>query len=325
MTAIEIKNLTKRYGSGPDAVQALDGLDLTVREGEVFGFLGPNGAGKSTTINILLHFIDATDGTATVFGHDVGTESMAVRSKTGVLPEGFEVFDRLTAREHLEWVMDAKGITDDAGAILETVGLSEAADRQTGGFSKGMGQRLALGMALVGDPDLLILDEPSSGLDPTGMQDVRNIILDLAEQGTTVFFSSHILGEVEAVCDRVAILNQGELVALDTIEALQERDGGVESIEVTVEAVPEPAGLNEFNGVQRVSVEEDTVVAVCSDTAAKVDVVRWLDERTTVTDIISEDTSLEELFHRYTGENPATEQQTAGSPETPAQATEGSQ
>ena len=302
MTAIEIENLTKQYGSGADAVQALDGLSLTVESGEVFGFLGPNGAGKSTTINILLHFIDATDGRATVFGHDVGKESMAVRSKTGVLPEGFEVFDRLTAREHLEWVMDAKGVTDDARAILETVGIAEAADRQAGGFSKGMGQRLALGMALVGDPDLLILDEPSSGLDPTGMQEVRNIILDLAEQGTTVFFSSHILGEVEAVCDRVGILNQGELVALDTIEALQERDDGVESIKLTVETVPETAGLREFTGVQSVSVEEDTVVAVCSDMTAKVDVVRWLDERTTVTDIISEDTSLEELFHRYTGE-----------------------
>ncbi|QGN06934.1 ABC transporter ATP-binding protein [Halorhabdus sp. CBA1104] len=324
MTAIEIENLTKRYGSEPDAVQALDGLDLTVREGEVFGFLGPNGAGKSTTINILLHFIDATDGTATVFGHDVGEESMAVRSKTGVLPEGFEVFDRLTAREHLEWVMDAKGVEDDADAILETVGLSDAVDRQAGGFSKGMGQRLALGMALVGDPDLLILDEPSSGLDPTGMQDVRNIILDLAEQGTTVFFSSHILAEVEAVCDRVGILNQGELVALDTIEALQERDSGVETIEVTVETVPETEGIDEFDGVQRVNTDGDTVIAVCADTTAKVDVVRWLDERTTVTDIISEDTSLEELFHRYTGEDP-TNEQPAKTPETPAEATGASQ
>ncbi|QSG05162.1 ABC-type multidrug transport system, ATPase component [Halapricum desulfuricans] len=298
--------MRKRYGSGSDAVLALDDLDLTVREGEVFGFLGPNGAGKSTTINVLLDFIEPTAGHAEVLGHDVRSESKAIRARTGVLPEGFEVFERLTAREHLEWMADTKGVSVDADAVLETVGIAEAADRAAGDFSKGMTQRLALGMALVGDPDLLILDEPSSGLDPTGMREMRELVREQAASGTTVFFSSHILSEVEAVCDRVAILNEGELMIEDTIENLRDANGGTASIQLDVASVPEGLDLQSIDGVRDVTVRDGEITAVCSSAARKVDVVRHVDERTAVTDIVSEDTSLEELFQRYTGQNPGT-------------------
>ncbi|MEF8826120.1 MAG: ABC transporter ATP-binding protein [Halapricum sp.] len=303
MAAIQTSGLTKQYGSGVGAVLALEDLDLTVEKGEVFGFLGPNGAGKSTTINILLNFIDPTAGSAEVLGHDVQSESKAVRDRTGVLPEGAEVFERLTAREHIGWVEDAKGVTADAEEILETVGIADAADRKAGSFSKGMQQRLALGMALVGDPDLLLLDEPSSGLDPTGMQEMRELIREQAASGTTVFFSSHILSEVEAVCDRVAILSEGKLAIQDSIDNLRDRNDGVASIDLEVETVPDDLGLGGVSGVRDVTVDSDEITAVCASPAVKVDVVRYLDQRTTVTDIISEDTSMEELFQRYTGQS----------------------
>jgi len=307
MAAIRTDELTKQYGSGDGAILALDGLDLTVEDGEVFGFLGPNGAGKSTTINILLDFIEPTAGHAEVLGHDVRTESKAIRARTGVLPEGAEVFDRLTAREHIQWMADTKDVSADTDGLLETVGIADAADRKAGGFSKGMQQRLALGMALVGDPDLLLLDEPSSGLDPTGMREMRELIREQAESGTTVFFSSHILSEVEAVCDRVAILNAGELMIEDTIENLRDENGGTTSIELDVTSVPNDLDLQSVEGVREMAVSDGTIQAICSTPAAKVDVVRCVDDRTTVTDIIAEDTSLEELFQRYTGHNPKTE------------------
>lgn len=300
MAAIQTNGLTKRYG---ESILAVDDLDLTVEEGEIFGFLGPNGAGKSTTINMLLDFVRPTDGTATVLGYDAQDETGAIRERIGVLPEGATLYERLTAREHIEWVADTKDAAVDVDEILERVGILEDADRAAGGFSKGMAQRLGLGMALVGDPDLLLLDEPSSGLDPTGIQDMRELLRDEADSGTTVFFSSHILSEVEAVCDRVGIMNEGRLVALDSIENLQDEATGAVTIDVELATPVDPAVLDvgSISGVQRTDIDGDTVTTVCDDATVKVDVVRHLDDRATVTDILSTDTSLEELFNQYTG------------------------
>ncbi|MEF8785467.1 MAG: ABC transporter ATP-binding protein [Haloarculaceae archaeon] len=316
MPAIQTDDLTKRFGSGEAAIVALDGLDLTVDRGEVFGFLGPNGAGKSTTINILLNFLDPTEGSAEVLGYDVQSESMEVRKRTGVLPEGCEVFERLTAREHVEWMKETKDADEDTMEILETVGIPEAADRKAGDFSKGMQQRLALGMALVGDPELLILDEPSSGLDPTGMQEMREIIQEQAEQGTTVFFSSHILSEVEAVCDRVAILSEGKLMVEDSLATLRD-EGGIATIDLEVTAVPDDLGLDAIEAVQDVTVDENLVSVTCTDPAAKVDVVEHVNRQTDVLDILSQDTSLEEVFRRYTGSDATTRRDSEASDEAP--------
>ncbi|TYL38140.1 ABC transporter ATP-binding protein [Natronococcus pandeyae] len=305
MPAIETSALTKRYG---EDVLAVSDLDLTVESGEIFGFLGPNGAGKSTTINVLLDFVRPTSGTATVLGHDTRDEAERIRERIGVLPEGATVYERLTAREHLEWVIETKDAADTPDEILERVDLLEDADRKAGGYSKGMCQRLGLGMALVGDPDLLILDEPSSGLDPTGIQDMRELLREEAASGTTVFFSSHILSEVEAVCDRVGIMNEGELVALDTIESLRDASAGTATIDVELAAVPDSLDVGSIDGVQQVTVEENVVTATCADTSVKVDVVCHLDERATVTDVLSADTSLEQLFNRYTGESTETDE-----------------
>ena len=300
MAAIQTSGLTKRFG---EDVLAVDDLDLAVEEGEVFGFLGPNGAGKSTTINVLLDFIRPSDGSATVLGLDAQTESEAVRERVGVLPEGASLYDRLTGVEHLEWVAEMRGVDVDPGAVLERVGLDRAdGERPTAGYSKGMGQRLGFGMALVGDPDLLILDEPSSGLDPTGMQEMREIIREEADRGTTVFFSSHILGEVEATCDRIGIMNEGRLVATGTLDDLRDRIALDATITLEVDALPDEHGLGALDGVRSVETTESTITATCTDPAHKVDVVETVAARATVTDILSEDASLEQLFNTYTGD-----------------------
>lgn len=179
--AIEFDSISKRFGD----VTALQDLDLTVERGVIYGFLGPNGAGKSTAINILLGFLPPTDGQATVLGYDTQTESTTLRNHLGVLPEGYQVCERLTGREHLEVAAESKGTTPDFDRLLERVGIQEAGDRKAGNYSKGMTQRLVFGMALVGDPDLLILDEPSSGLDPNGAKEMRGVVakVDLRQTG----------------------------------------------------------------------------------------------------------------------------------------------
>ena len=298
MPAIETTALTKRFGD----VLAVDDVTLRVEEGEIFGFLGPNGAGKSTTINMLLDFHRPTSGSASVLGHDSQRETGAIRERIGVLPEGLELYERLTAREHLELCVSMKETTDTPDAVLDRVGLGDAADRRTGGFSKGMQQRLALGMALVGDPDLIVLDEPTSGLDPNGIQHFRSLIREEAAGGTTVFFSSHILSEVEAVCDRVGIMNRGRLVALDSIDSLRERTGAGGEVKLTVEAAPDDlvVDLESVEGVQAVAFDGRELVADCVSESAKLTVIRRVDAAATITAIAVEETSLEDLFNRYT-------------------------
>lgn len=298
MTAIRTEGLSKRFDGG---VVAVDDLDMRVEEGEVFGFLGPNGAGKSTVINVLLDFVRPTAGSVTVLGYDPTTDADRIRRRTGVLLEGSSLYERLTGREHLAWVARANDVAVDDDALLGRVGLSSGdADRAVGGYSKGMRQRLALAMALVGDPELLILDEPSAGLDPAGMQEFREIVRSEANDGRTVFFSSHVLGEVEAICDRIGILNDGRLVATGTPDALRSDLDLGDSIRVEVARVPDDLALEAMDGVESVAIQRSTVVASFADSTAKVEVVSELDERTQVLDVVSEDTSLERLFNTYT-------------------------
>lgn len=298
MTAIQTSALTKRFG---EDVVAVDSLDLAVEEGEVYGFLGPNGAGKSTTINMLLDFVRPSSGTATVLGMDAQAEADKIRKNIGVLPEGASLYDRLTGVEHLEWVARMKDVEADPYTILDRVGLDvEDGERAAGGYSKGMQQRLGFGMALISDPDLLILDEPSSGLDPTGMQEMRDIIREEAQNGTTVFFSSHILAEVEAVCDRIGIMYDGRLVTTGTIEDLRDEIHLDTQITLEVAQQPETSVIEGISGVTAVEVEESAITATCVDPSVKVDVVRAVAEETEVTDILSEAASLEQLFNTYT-------------------------
>ncbi|MDR9380565.1 MAG: ABC transporter ATP-binding protein [Natronomonas sp.] len=298
MAAIELDGVEKSFGD----VRALRGVDLEVGDGEIFGFLGPNGAGKSTTINILLDFVRPDAGSVRVLGRDAREDSVAVRERTGVLPEGFDVYDRLTAKEHVQFAIDSKEADEQPYPILERVGLEDAADRRAGGFSTGMRQRLALAMALVGDPDLLILDEPSSGLDPNGARELREIVESEADGGTTVFFSSHILGQVEAICDRVGIIRDGELVAVDTIDGLRENVGSGSTLVVEVDSVPNDAEhrLKSLDGVSEVAVDGTTLRITCED-GVKMDAVSELEDAgADVSDFSTEEASLEDLFTAYT-------------------------
>jgi ABC-2 type transport system ATP-binding protein len=297
--AIELVGLGKQYGD----VTALNDVTLTVRRGEIFGFLGPNGAGKSTTIDILLDFVRPTGGAATVLGYDAQDDSLAVRQAVGVLPDGYHLYDRLTARQHLEFAIASKGSDDDSVELLERVGIADAADRKAGGFSKGMKQRLVLAMALAGSPELLILDEPSTGLDPNGAREMREIIRAERDRGATVFFSSHILEQVEAVCDRVGILRNGELVAVDTIDALRDALGTDIRLILTVESVTDDVidAVTALPGVTGVHADSETRLTATCEPEAKTAVMHAVEAAgETVVDFDIEETSLEEMFAAYT-------------------------
>ncbi|WP_440771958.1 ATP-binding cassette domain-containing protein [Natronorubrum sp. DTA28] len=312
MAAIKTTGLTKRYGEET----ALEALELTVEAGEVFGFLGPNGAGKTTTIDLLLDFIRPTEGSATVLGYDTHEETDAVRDRVGILPDGFDLWERSSGSRHLEFALDSKGGTESPEALLERVGLDLAdAERPVGDYSKGMKQRLAMAMALVGDPDLLVLDEPSSGLDPHGIRIFQEIIREEAADGTTVFFSSHILGQVSAVCDRVGILDGGELVTVDTIAGLRERSGVGSSLVVDVAGEPavDRTGLVDIDGVSEVTAEENGRLRITyADPAAKARTIhRLVESGTPIVDFEIEEATLEDLFSAFTGVDAASDHERA--------------
>jgi ABC-2 type transport system ATP-binding protein len=297
--AIDFDNISRQFGD----VTALQNLELTVERGEIYGFLGPNGAGKSTAINILLGFLPPTNGQATVLGYDTQTESTTLRHHLGVLPEGYQVYERLTGREHLEVAAASKGATPEYDRLLDRVGIREAADRKAGTYSKGMTQRLVFGMALVGDPELLILDEPSSGLDPNGAQEMREIILEENDRGTTVFFSSHVLSQVEAVCDRVGILRAGSLIAEDSIQGLRETVDTGDVLTVRLDSITDDCAtaVEALDGVTDVQTGRREVT-VTLDGGSKTAVLQALESTgAEVRDFSTEETSLEELFTAYTG------------------------
>ncbi|MFB6141268.1 MAG: ABC transporter ATP-binding protein [Halosimplex sp.] len=295
--AVSIEGLTKRFGD----VTAVDDLSLTVEEGEVFGFLGPNGAGKSTTINVLLGFLEPTAGSASVLGTDVTRDPRAVKARVGLMPEGFEAVPNLTGREHVAAAVETKGADDDPDALLERVGLDpDDARRPADDYSTGMFQRTALAVALVGDPDLLVLDEPSAGLDPNGVRLVREIVREEADRGAAVFFSSHILDEVERVSDRVGVLQDGRLTAVNSVENLRSDLGAGATVSATVDEVPDLDPVAAVDGVTDARADGSTVRVDCASSGAKMPALRAVDDRATVADVSVEETSLEDLFEAYT-------------------------
>jgi len=290
---VSIDSLQKEYGE----TVAVDELSLDVESGEVFGFLGPNGAGKSTTIDVMLNYTFPTDGVVTIIGHDAVQESRAIRERVGVLPDGFSLYPRLSGREHVELAIELKGADKEPDAVLDRVGLTGEADRIAGEYSKGMSQRLGLAVALIGSPDLLVFDEPSSGLDPTGIRDLRTIVREEAARGATVFFSSHDLAQVEAVCDRVAILHEGRLVAVDTVDGLRDRLGTTATLRVDARPLPEPSAIAAVDGVRSATVENGRLVVGCADGMAKVWALDAIVESgATIVDFETDTASLEELF-----------------------------
>lgn len=227
---VETHALRKRFGDK----LAVENLSLAIGPGEVFGFLGPNGAGKTTSIKLLLGLIEPTGGDGRVLGAPLGQRT--IRSRLGFLPEHFRFHDCLTGRELLRvhgrlYGIDKKRLADRVDTLLERVAMVDAAGRQLRTYSKGMLQRIGLAQALLNEPDLVFLDEPTSGLDPLGRMLVRDIIVELRERGTTVFLNSHLLGEVEATCDRVVFVKRGAIVHE---LSLAERQAGALEVELRV-------------------------------------------------------------------------------------------
>jgi ABC-2 type transport system ATP-binding protein len=221
--AIEIEGLTKVYGFGSERVRAVDSLDLTVEEGEVFGFLGPNGAGKTTTVQMLMRIIFPSGGSARLLGLPLG--DVEARRRIGYLPETFHFHPFLRAMEFLDFQgrlygMDGRERAARIPEVLEQVGLSDSATARIRTFSQGMLQRIGIAQAIINRPRLLFLDEPTSALDPMGRRDMRDLILKLRDEGTTIFLNSHLLSEVEMTCGRVGILNKGSLVRLSGTQEL---------------------------------------------------------------------------------------------------------
>ncbi len=216
--AIQVEDLTKRFG----AFTAVDELSFTVPHGSVFGFLGPNGAGKTTTIGMMLGLIPPDAGDVKIFGFDVRHAMSEILKRTGAIVEGPAFYPYLSGRQNLEVVASLRGIQDQqvVERLIETVGLTERADAKFGGYSQGMRQRLGLASVLINDPQLLILDEPTGGLDPAGQREIRDLIQSLSKAGRTVILSSHQLAEVQEICSHVAIINHGKLVVTGPLDEI---------------------------------------------------------------------------------------------------------
>jgi len=280
MPALEIIELTKDYYRGfwrKRPHRALDQLSLTVEEGEIFGLLGPNGAGKSTTLKILLRLVYPTSGTARLLGKPL--EDIETHRRIGYLPEAPYFYDYLTAREFLDYCGQLFGLEaslrrERVSSLLERVDLAEAADFALRHFSRGMLQRVGIAQALINDPELVFLDEPMLGLDPVGRREVRDIILELRARGKTVCFSTHVLSDVESLCDRMAILNRGKLHGLGTLDQILKL--AAKASEVLV-GKPSPAlveALGKFGDTLRVAGDRVTLAVPDSQLFSVIDLVR---------------------------------------------------
>lgn len=285
---IVTKGLTKRFGSR----QAVDGVGLSVRRGEVYGFLGPNGAGKTTTLRMLLGLVRPTSGEATVLGLAPGAPGALAR--IGALVEGPGFYPYLSGRNNLRVLARYAGLDDVAvGAALEMVDLTDRASDRYRSYSLGMKQRLGVAAALLGRPELLILDEPTNGLDPAGMADMRNLVRALADQGQTVLLSSHLLGEVQQICDRVGVIAQGRLLAESTVTDLR----GDADLLVRGEPLPQARAVAErLVGTDRVSIA-DGVLRVSAGVDRIPELIRALvSAGVTVHEVRPSERTLEDAF-----------------------------
>ena len=254
---IQVNGLTKDYG----ARRAISDLTFDAEQGEIVGFLGPNGAGKTTTMRILAGYMPPTDGTATVAGYDVVEESLEVRKRVGYLPETVPLYSDMTALEYLKFMADLRHIPNSrerAYETLERVNLSDRADSYIGNFSKGMRQRVGLAQALIHRPEVLILDEPTIGLDPAQVVEMRSVIREIGKD-RTVLLSTHILPEAQQICDRVLIINKGSIVAEDTPENLQSRLVGSQRVILRVRGDSDglAAKITKIKGVRDVESKPD--------------------------------------------------------------------
>ena len=294
---IETRNITKRFKD----VLAVNSLSMKVRKGEIYGFLGPNGAGKSTTIKMLMGLFHPTSGEAFINGKLVDGGGVDLRRDVGFLPERISFYDNLTPIQTLNFFCELRGVKKSVvPSLIKEVGLEDAANRKVGTFSKGMTQLLGVAQAMIGTPSIYILDEPTGGLDARWVKVVREKLKMLNEQGATIVFSSHILSEVQALCDRVAVIDKGKLVAEDTIESISEHLKirprlWIRSPNLNNQV---PQWIREIKEIEDATAKDDTLLITC-DPSARMKVMMAMKEKgVEIQDFKTIEPSLEEAFVR---------------------------
>lgn len=300
--SVSVTNLTKIYGDQ----RALDGISFEAPAGQILGFLGPNGAGKTTTMKILTCYLSQSSGSASVFGHDVETDSLEVRKLVGYLPEHNPLYKDMYVREYLTFAGRANKLANAKSRIedlIEMTGLGHESHKLIGALSKGYRQRVGLAQAMLHDPKVLILDEPTSGLDPNQLAEIRNLIKTLGKE-KTVIFSTHIMQEVQALCDRVIIINRGRIVADDPIERLKQRLAGESSLLVSFDRAVDVNKLKQIKGVSRAVANPkapDYRLYLAGRADARAEVFRFaVDNQLVLLGLRKEDLSVEEVFRALT-------------------------
>jgi ABC-2 type transport system ATP-binding protein len=281
---IEIKNLTKYYGK----IKGIEDISISVKKGEIFGFLGPNGAGKTTTIRTLLGFLKPTSGNAYIFGLDIEEDGIEIKQDIGYIPGDLNLYGHLTGRQFLNYFISLRD--SDMYLFDELLSIFEVPlDRKIKGYSKGMKQKLGIIQAFMHDPELVIMDEPTAGLDPLLQQEFYKFLKKEKNKGRTMFFSSHILSEVDKVCDRVAIIRNGNLVALEDVDTLKNKKGKIIRVKIKEK-------LSKFTGPKQIKLKDGWIHFVASD-----DIDHWIKKlaKYTILDVEINEFSLEDIFIRY--------------------------
>ena len=284
MNVIETQNLTKYYGK----IRGVEDLTFSVKKGEIFGFLGPNGAGKTTTIRTLLGYLQPTRGTATIFGKNIDEDIVEIKREVAYIPGDLNLYNHLTGKQFLDYFASLRNrkmvLLDELLEIFDV-----PLNRKIKGYSKGMKQKLVIIQAFMDDPEMVIMDEPTAGLDPLLQQKFYNFLRKQKNKGKTLFFSSHILSEVDKVCDRIGIINNGNLIALEDVETLKRKKGKI--IKLKIKEKPET-----FKGPKNLKIKDGWIQFVTSD-----NIDEWIKKlsKYTIIDLEINDFSLEDIFIHY--------------------------
>ena len=303
---IEVKNVTKKYGK----VVAVDNINFTINDGEIIGLLGPNGAGKSTTMNMITGYIEPTEGTIVIDGYDISKKPRKAKREIGYMPEGVPLYTDMTVKEFVTYMAEIKKVDrktrkEKIEKIIEETGLKDVEKKLTRNLSRGYKQRVSMAGALVGEPKILILDEPTVGLDPKQITEIRNLIKELGKTHT-VILSSHILSEVSQICQKVIIINKGKIIAVDTPENLENKVASKNDIYVTVEdldnRIEEVAkDIKEITKIELVKENKDKTKQYLIESEKDVDLRKILfkelaKENITIFEMKKADTTLEDAF-----------------------------
>ena len=297
--SIDVSHLTKTY----DDFKAVNDISFQVQKGEVFGFLGPNGAGKTTTIKSILDLIHADSGMIRINGYDIKSQGKQAKQFIGYMPEKVAFYDNLTALQNMMFYAEIKHASkEECMHLIIEYGLGESGKKRVGKFSKGMVQRLGMARAVLGNPPILILDEPTGGLDPRGVVLIRDKILEMKQKGTTIFVSSHILSEVQEVCDRVGIINKGVIVAQDSVEGLRKKLNLKPQITVTVEGLSEKIidAVKKLPGVDRVTAQKNTLEIICEGAMKAKVILAITNAGGNIQNLQTKEPTLEQVFMKYT-------------------------